>query len=123
LIQTTGRVNYRALVEFVQGYTGENSVLDFFQRRWANRLPDQVCSESTNADWDRLFQNTDLILAAEAVRLHNVNSGNYLAISPDPAIQSGTGPGSTFFMGLRVSGGENYANRFRARVAAVLAAI
>lgn len=122
-IQTTGRANYLPLIDFVQSYTGENGTLTFFQKRWTGKPADQVAFESSNDDWDALFQQTDLIIAAEAVRLHNTRSGNYLALSSDPAVLNGTGQGSLFHMGLSISGGAAYADKFRTRVGEVLAAI
>ena len=122
-IQTTGRANYAPLIEFVQKYEGDNSTIDFFQLRWRDKTVDQVATETTNTDWDRLFQQTDLIIAAEAIRAHNEKSGSYLSLSADPAVLNGNGPGSVFFMGLRISGGKAYAATFQSRVAAVLGAL
>jgi hypothetical protein len=122
-IQTTGRANYLPLIRFVQSYTGGNATLDFYRSRWKDRPPNRVAFESNNADWDTLFQQTELILAAEAIRLHNHGSGGYLALSTDPATLDGTGAGSVHFMGLKISGSESYASLFQERVAAVLAAI
>lgn len=122
-IQTTGRSNYLPLVDFIQKYDGANSTLDFFQHRWSEKTPDEAATISTNSDWDTLFQQTDLIVAAEAICLHDVNSGGYLNLSSDPTVLNGTGPGSVFFMGLRISGGQAYATTFKQRVTVVLAAI
>lgn len=122
-IQTTGRANYAPLIEFVQSYDGENSTLDFFQHRWSGKSPAQLAFESTNADWDTLFQQTDLIVAAEAIRVHNDRSGHYLTLPQDAQVLNGEAQGSVFFMGLRISGGQTYAATFKQRVAAVLAAL
>jgi hypothetical protein len=122
-IQTTGRANYLPLIDYVKSYTGENGTLTFFRKRWATKPSDQIAFEGSNDDWDTLFQKTDLIIAAEAVRVHNTKSGNYLALSSDPAVLNGTGSGSLFSMGLSISGGKAYAEKFRTRVGDVLAAI
>ena len=122
-IQTTGRANYAPLIDFAQNYSGDNATISFFRSRWSGFASDRVAFESTNADWDTLFQQTDLIVAAEAVRVHNVRSGGYLALSTDAAVLNGEGKGSLFFMGLRISGSTAYANKFRDRVGAVLSAI
>jgi hypothetical protein len=122
-IQTTGRANYLPLIAFVQARADGNPIIDSFKKTWAGKTPDQVAFESNNDDWDRLFQQTDLIVAAEAVRVHNEKSNNYLALSDDPAVLNGTGRGSVYYMGLRVSGGKSYAALFKRRVAAVLSAI
>jgi hypothetical protein len=122
-IQTTGRTNYVPLIEFVQSYDGNNSTIDFYQLRWRGKPADQICFESTNADLDTLFQQTDLIIATEAVRAHNLQSGRYLQLSSDPAVLNGTSAGSVFYMGKRISGGDSYAAKFRDRVATTLAAV
>ena len=122
-IQTTGRANYLPLISFVQAHADGNPTIDSFKESWAGKTPDQVAFQSTNDDWDRLFQQTDLIVAAEAVRVHNEKSNNYLALSDDPAVLNGTARGSVYYMGLRISGGKSYAALFKERVAAVLSAI
>ncbi len=112
-IQTTGRANYAKLIEFIQAYNGDNNVIDFYQLQWTGRTVDEAADLSSNEDWDRLFQETDLIIAAEAIRRHNVASGNYLALTgdPDKAILN---------MGKRISGGADYAAKYRDRMEALL---
>jgi len=125
LIQTTGRANYRPLIRFVQEYTGENSTIDFYRLRWQGRDLDEVATESTNDDWDRLFQNSDLEIACEAVHVHSERSGNYLNLSQTAAgLNAGHRvQGSLRYMGWRISGGEAYAQKFYERVVVLLAAI
>lgn len=108
-VQTTGRANYRPLIHFVQRYGGADEVLQHYQELWRGRTADVVAFTSSNDDWDRLFQETDLRVAAEAVRLHNVSAGNYLALAGDPdrAIVN---------MGRRISGGAEYAKKYRDRM-------
>lgn len=108
-IQTTGRSNYAKLIQYVQAYNGDNNVIDYYQSRWTGRSADEVADLSTNEDWDRLFQETDLIIAAEAIRVHNLASGDYLALAgdPDAAIRN---------MGRRISGGDAYAAKYRDRM-------
>jgi hypothetical protein len=122
-IQTTGRSNYLPLIAFVQARAAGNPTIDSFKQRWSGKTPDRVAFESTNDDWDRLFQQTNLIVAAEAVRVHSEKSNNYLALSDDPTVLNGTGRGSIYYMGLRISGGKSYATLYKQRVAAVLSAI
>ena len=122
-IQTTGRANYLPLIEFVRSYDGDNSTLDFYQHKWSGKTPDAIAFITTNEDWDRLFLETDLILAAEAVRVHSAKSGNYLRLGTGADVLDGKGPGSVFFMGLRISGGTTYADTFKDRVVAVLTAL
>jgi hypothetical protein len=108
-IQTTGRSNYARLIDFVQNYTGQNNTLDFFSLQWRNVPADDVADASSNDDWDRLFTQSDLIVPAKAIGLHNENSGNYLTLSGDP-------DEAVFNMGKRISGGTAYANKYRDRV-------
>jgi hypothetical protein len=108
-IQTTGRANYVRLIDFVKAYDGENNTLDFFAIQWRNQTSDAVADASSNEDWDRLFTQTDLILPARAIALHNTHSGNYLALAGDPDT-------AVFNMGRRISGGDAYANKFRERM-------
>ncbi len=122
-IQTTGRENYLALIQFVQKYSGTNSTIDFFQHSWSGKTPAQIAFATTNQDWDRLFQESDLIIAAEAIRVHNAKSGNYLKLAADAPTLNGVGAGSVFFMGLRISGGVDYANLFKDRVVATITAL
>jgi hypothetical protein len=112
-IQTTGRSNYSLLVAFIKGYTGENNTLDFFALQWRNLSGDAAADSSSNDDWDRLFTQSDLIIPAKAIGIHNQNSGNYLALSGDP-------DQAVFNMGKRISGGDAYAGKFRDRVTQIL---
>ncbi len=108
-IQTTTRGNYVKIIQYIQAYTGDNNVIDFYQARWAGQTPDNIAYTTSNEDWDRLFQETDLIIAAEAIRLHSESAGNYLALTgdPDKAIRN---------MGKRISGGDAYAATYRDRM-------
>ena len=121
-IQTTGRANYLPLIEFVQKYRGKNSTIDYFQHTWEGMTARQIAFASSNQDWDRLFQESDLILPAEAIREHNSSQGNYLKLAKDAAGLDGEGPGSVYYMGLKISGGKVYARLFKDRVVAALTA-
>jgi hypothetical protein len=112
-IQTTGRANYVKVVQYIQAYTGDNNVIDFYQARWTGMSTDDVAFSTANEDWDRLFQETDLIIAAQAIHLHNLAAGSYLALAgnPDTAI---------FNMGKRISGGVDYATKYRDRMEALI---
>jgi hypothetical protein len=112
-IQTTGRSNYRRLIDFVKSYTGDNNTLDFFAFQWRDVTPEAVADSSANDDWDRLFTQSDLIVPATAIGLHNRAGGDYLALSGDP-------DEAVFNMGKRISGGEAYANKFRDRMREVV---
>jgi hypothetical protein len=108
-IQTTTRTNYVKIIQYIQAYDGDNNVIDFYQARWKGLTPDNAAYASSNEDWDRLFQQTDLIIAAKAIERHNAGSGNYLALTgdPDTAIRN---------MGKRISGGTDYAAKYRDRM-------
>ena len=108
-IQTTGRLNYAKLIQFVKGYTGENNTVDFFAFQWRNLADDAVADSSSNDDWDRLFTQSDLVIAAKAIGLHNESSGDYLALTGDP-------DAAVVNMGKRISGGDAYAAKYRDRV-------
>lgn len=115
-IQTTGRANYRKLIDYVKAYDGDDATIDFYQLRWQNLSPGDAADASSNADWDTLFGNTSLRIATEAVRAHNAASGNYLALAgaPDAAVRN---------MGKRISGGDAYAQKYLDRVTALIAEI
>jgi hypothetical protein len=118
LIQTTWRAAYLKLVTFVQRYTGDNPTIHTFKVVWRDMDAEKVASVSRNADWDQLFQKTDLIVACEAIRQHSAGSGRYLELAADaPTLNLVKGTRGTIFnVGLRVSGSADYATLFRQRV-------
>ena len=122
LIQTTWRANYAKLVEFVQGYTGKQPMLLRFQSAWADRAVDEICTSSSNEDWDTLFQQSDLAMPCAAVLLH-ANSGKYLPLALDAATANGLGAGSVAKMGQRISGSLDYGRLLRARIARIVEAM
>ena len=122
-IQMTWRCNYVELVKYVQNYSGNHETILQFKSRWAGKDPDTVCTVSTNDDWDTLFQKTDLIVASRAVGLHNEAKGNgYLKLATDAATLAVMNDvmGSFYRMGLKISGGNTYAELFTNRVIQVL---
>jgi hypothetical protein len=116
LIQTTWRAGYRPLVGFIQGYAGAQPVVAEYRKRWAGLSADAACTISSNADWDRLFQQSDFLVPLQALLLHAKAAG-YLPLCTEAAVVNGAGPGSVFNMGKRISGGEDYAMLFKARLA------
>jgi hypothetical protein len=132
VIQTTSRGAYLAAVSFVQGYTGTNSVLTDFKNRWTGMTRDVAATISTNADWDRIFAQGEML--AKAVRLHSgTGPTDYLTMDTQaptlldvPAPQPKGVPkgkkGSIYFMGRRISGSYSYGSgAYRDRVLAMLA--
>ncbi|MGZ3884365.1 MAG: hypothetical protein ACXVPD_09220 [Bacteroidia bacterium] len=111
-IQTTTRGNYKQLVSFIQSYTGPNAVIKQYQANWRGKTPDVACTISCNADWDNLFQNTDLIIAAAAINIHSRSAGNYLSkITMQPGAEAAIRQ-----MGRAISGTNTYADLFLKRV-------
>lgn len=123
LIQTTFREAYRPIISHIQANVLGHPILDDYRRRWTGLNPDTVATISTNDDWDRLFQQTDLIVPVISIRIFNRNSRNFLNLPLDAAVLNGQDRGSIWFVGRRISGGVQYANRFRQRVMEMLNAL
>jgi hypothetical protein len=132
VIQTTSRAGYLRVVSYIQGYTGSNTVLTDFKRKWTGMTRDVAATISTNADWDAIFSQGEVL--ARAVRLHSTSdpAQDYLRMDTRAATllnvpaklatatASGT-PGSIYFMGRRVSGSYDYgAGIYRERVLGML---
>ncbi len=122
-IQTTWRSNYILLVKFIQTYTGKDATVLRFKKRWAGLEPDDVATISSNEDWDKLFQESNLEIACAGIRMHSQASGSYLDLSNDLLTITGTGKGSVFSMGLRISGSRAYATLFSERVLQIIVAL
>lgn len=114
-IQTTWRSNYAALVGFVQGYAGAQPLVARYAQAWKGQPADTVCTTSSTADWDALFQQSDLVVPVAALLLHAAG-GKYLPLSTDAVTANGTGPGSVARMGQRISGSLDYGLLLRARL-------
>jgi hypothetical protein len=112
-IQTTSRANYAKIIRYIQAYNGDNNVIDFYQAQWAGLSVETVAFSTSNEDWDRLFQETDLIIAAKAINLHNASARDYLALAGDP-------DGAILNMGKRISGSDAYAAKYRDRMEALI---
>ncbi|MCO6416678.1 hypothetical protein JYK14_10970 [Siccirubricoccus sp. KC 17139] len=122
LIQTTWRSGYRPLVGFVQAYAGPQKLVAEYRNRWAGLAPEAVLTASSTADWDRLFQQSDLVIPCAALLAH-ARAGGYLPLAGEATVLNGTGPGSVFNMGKRISGGDGYATLFKARLARLAMAL
>lgn len=122
LIQTTWREGYKKLVPFIQAYAGSQPVVLKYRTLWAGKDPDEVCTISSNADWDALFQQSDLAVPCASMLIH-AKAGGYLPLSADPAIANGEGRGSVVRMGLRISGSADYGRLLRARMARIVEAL
>lgn len=104
-VQSTGRTKYKKLVEFVKTYSGGNSVINKYKQKWGSDPTDKILTQSTNKDWDNLFQKTDLIVAGFALNefarsrrnLYNIN------IRDDKTISDGS-----YNAGYRTNGAVAY---------------
>ncbi|MET0395120.1 MAG: hypothetical protein ABW019_18380 [Chitinophagaceae bacterium] len=119
-IQTTGRMNYTRLIQYITAYTGSHPVLTAMKEKWNSHgvTADVLASISTNADWDELFGDTDCQVAAKAIAIHNRASGQYL----ENLEQAGedTIARLLYNMGLHISGADSYAMLFQNRVLQLL---
>ncbi|WP_425228819.1 hypothetical protein [Sphingomonas sp.] len=117
LIQTTWRENYSKLVRYIQAYNGTSSVVREYRERWSHMAADDVCTISSNADWDRLFADTERVILCHAVKRHADDGGYFpLARSSVGINASADHRGSIGCMGLRIGGGRDYAATFKGRV-------
>ncbi|MEV6325157.1 hypothetical protein AB0M45_28840 [Nocardia sp. NPDC051787] len=127
-IQSTGRVAYLPIVDFVRGYTGDDSRITAVKQRWADLATtlasqgitlttnDDFATASSNADWDGLFRS--ITIQAVAVRGHNHIPGkHYLPMSSSVAVLRGTGRGSAYFVAIGTAGNNpSYGNDVRQRM-------
>lgn len=120
LIQTTLRANYIKLIDYVKSEDHDNEILNEFKSQWQDLSLDDAASVSTFADWDELFQNTDLIIACEAIHRHNVSSGDYLSLPLTATVLNGQGTGSIFRAGKKINGGNAYAQQLYRRVVQII---
>jgi hypothetical protein len=120
-IQTTNRGNYTALVSFVLAYKGTNPLVLQYQKKWAGSKADKIATISTNADWDALFQASQMTIPAAAISVHNKLSGSYLG---KITMASGA-EASVKKMGFAIAGGgaTTYVSLFLNRVVQVANAI
>ncbi|MEP7320013.1 MAG: hypothetical protein ABI921_14755, partial [Panacibacter sp.] len=119
-IQTTGRSNYIKIIDFVMGYQGSNSVVNDTKNSWAQRSnnSDVLATTSTNSEWDNLFQNSNTLIPAKSVAVHNIASGNYLGNINGANTTAATN--SLRNMGKRISGSDAYADLFTNRVKQII---
>ncbi len=126
LIQVTWRANYKKIVQYVQSYSGNQATILRYKTAWSAASPDTVCTTSSNADWDALFRESDMIVACHAINIHNQYAGNYLDLSSSLetfSAQAPHNPGSVYNMGLRINGSQAYAQKLSGRVQQILEAL
>ncbi|MCA1403061.1 hypothetical protein I6F26_00375 [Ensifer sp. IC3342] len=116
LIQSTWRDNYRKLVHFLVDIDRDLEGSEII-RGWKalGVTHDEICTLSTNEEWDRLFAEDSHILSVAAVKLHAV-SRRYTPVSSDPHVANSAGNNSILNFGKRINGSDEYAHELRQRV-------
>jgi hypothetical protein len=135
VIQTTSRGGYLRVVTFIQGYSGGNSVLADYKRRWVGLRKDVAATVSTTADWDSIFGETEMLNRGLALhsgsgamdyRTMSTRADTLLQVpTPTPRDDNPFGvKGSIYFMGRRISGSYTYGKGlYRERVLAMLSSM
>ncbi|HKA44864.1 MAG TPA: hypothetical protein VKF40_22965, partial [Burkholderiales bacterium] len=131
VMQTTGRPSYESIVRFIQRYTGGNTVLADFRRRWQGMTAAVAATRSRTEDWERIFGESEM--RAKALSLHAIGMGDYRHMSKDATVlhdvpapsRKDSNPvgqaGSIYAMGRRISGSHAYGSGvYRERVLALL---
>lgn len=127
-IQSTGRVAYLPIVDFVRGYAGTDARITSVKQRWETQATalaaqgitlssnDDFATVSTNADWDALFAT--VTIQAAAIRGHNAIPGKqYLPMSTNPRVLRGTHRGSAYFVATAIAGNNPaYGSDVRSRM-------
>lgn len=116
LIQTTWRLNYRELVEFIQGMSGNDATLLGFKMKWQKWTADQVCTASSNEDWNTLFSDSSRIVLCRSIRQHAKSGYAKLGTTTEKINGSVAKTGSLAHMGRSIGGGNLYAATFVARM-------
>ncbi|MEY4507922.1 MAG: hypothetical protein RLZZ450_44 [Pseudomonadota bacterium] len=123
LIQTTFRDAYRRVIAHIQNHAPTQAVVADFSRRWAGRSAESIATTTSNEDWNRLYEETDLWVAAASVHLHSQSKRNYLTLPLDARTLNGRQNGSIWNVGRQVSGSERYADLLRGRVLQMIRAL
>jgi hypothetical protein len=121
LIQTTWRTNYRSLAERIISNPNASSATSKFAASWKGLSPNEICTSSSSADWDELFNDPDRVLLTEAVKLH-AEAGNYLPLATTSSELNGRQLGSIVAMGNGIGGGQ-YGLNLKARVRQICIAL
>lgn len=117
LIQTTWRSNYIPLVKFVKGYKGDDKVLTAYKELWTGLVDDDICTISTSADWDAIFESPSRGILSFAVIRHQ-QMGKYLPLADTTRGANGnsSSQGSIACMGKRIGGNDLYGATLKDRV-------
>ena len=115
IIQTTGRDDYKPLIEFIltDAQAKANAALTQLAAAWTQHLQqlpqgqllDAIASISTNRDWNTAFGEA-LVLAA-GVRIDSDTKGHYLDLDHNAGVLNAgtTTRGSLYFMARKINGG------------------
>ncbi|HJU09315.1 MAG TPA: hypothetical protein VJ728_00485, partial [Candidatus Binataceae bacterium] len=121
VIQSTWRNAYRKIVEWLQLYSGGNSVLQQYRTQWQGQDVQKALTQSSNADWDQIFGEIETV--AKAISLHSEGANSYLGLALDAQTLNGAGDGSIQYMGYRISGSADYGRNFHQRVVQMMDAL
>jgi hypothetical protein len=114
LIQTTWRGNYLKLIERIQNYSGENSIIQQYKNKWTAQDKNFVATTSLNEDWKILFLQTELIFPLIAINEHNKSNGNYLnniLVNDGNSLEQ-----KLKSFAKKINKGKNYIEQFEKRV-------
>lgn len=116
LIQTTWRANYKQLADYSIKNSSASAAVSKFFDAYRGLTPDQICTISTNEEWDNLFNDKDRTILTAAVQIH-AKSGKYLPLSSKSSDLNGGAAqvGSLRKMGDGI-GGRGYGANLKARV-------
>lgn len=123
LIQTTWRDNYKKLATHVLQNTNASAAVSEFTARHQGRSADQICTASTNQEWNELFADPDKVVLTAAVQIH-AKGGKYLPLATEGSVLNADASvsGSIRAMGDRI-GGRGYGGNLKARVRQICMAI
>ena len=126
IIQTTGRASYIRLVHAIKAYRGTDPVTRAAALAWSSVPDDDVCTASTNADWERLFAVPTTLGLAFSLHspTYRMMSRAADTLNAVPAAGHAGARGSIYLMGRRISGSHDYgAHLYRDRVLGLLRAM
>lgn len=128
IIQTTGRASYLRHATFIRGYRGPDPVIQALAARWASLSDQDICTVSTNDDWNRYFAVPEVLglgvrFHAGTTRYHHM-SRRAEVLNAVAAGQALGQSGSIYRMGRRISGDGAYGRgAYRDRVLGLMRAM
>lgn len=115
-IQLTNRTNYMGVIKYIMNYDGTNSKIKSYKQKWSSYGTnyDKIATISSNADWDDLFQNTELVIANASIYVHA--KSKYQIIDPNQNDQNILKSVRNVAFKIAGGGAKDYADTFQARV-------